>query len=96
VNLYGNLAFKVFDFEFSMVNNFNAALFDAEMLSVSHLEDEIQITETQRNLFLKKLSELFYDEDFLKTISKSTSNKNQVKSRIDILTNLVNSTLNAI
>ncbi|MDQ3048753.1 MAG: DUF262 domain-containing protein [Bacteroidota bacterium] len=96
VNLYGDLAFKVFDKEFNAVNNFNAALFDAEMLSLSHLNKEIKITEKQRHSFQKKLAELFYDDDFIKTISKSTSNKNQIKSRIKTLTELVNSSVNAV
>jgi len=96
VSLYGDLAFKVFDVEFNPVNNFNAALFDAEMLSISHLDPEIIITEKQRIVFLGKLAKLFYDEDFIKTISKSTSNKNQIKSRIEILTGLVNSFLDGI
>ena len=96
VNLYGNLAFKVFNKEFNPINNFNAALFDAELLAISHLKNEIIITEKERNTFLKKLSVLFYDENFIRTISKSTSNKNQIKLRIEILTELVNSTLNGL
>jgi hypothetical protein len=96
VSLYGDLAFKVFDVELNPVNNFNAALFDAEMLSISHLDHEIIIDGKQRVVFLDKLSKLFYDEDFIKTISKSTSNKNQIKSRIETLTKLVNNFVDAI
>lgn len=96
VNLYGDLAFKVFDKDFKPINNFNAALFDAEMLSLSHLKKEIKITEKQKATFLKNLADLFYDDEFIKTISKSTSNKNQIKSRIKILTELVNSSVNAV
>ena len=96
VSLYGDLAFKVFDKGFLPVNNFNAALFDAEMLSLSHLKNEITVTEKQKATYLKKLADLFYDDEFIKTISKSTSNKNQIKSRVKTLTDLVNTSVNAL
>jgi len=96
VILYGDFAFKVFDLELNPVNNFNAALFDAEMLSISNIDHEITITKKQRSEFLDSLSLLFYDVNFIKTISKSTSNKNQIKLRTEILTDLVNSFLNGI
>lgn len=88
-NIYGDLAFKVFDKEFKTINNFNAALFDAEMLSISKLDSVVSFNEEKRKSFLTQLAQLFYDDNFIKTISKSTSNKNQIISRIDSLSNLV-------
>lgn len=89
--LYGDLAFKIFDKNLKPINNFNAALFDAEMLSVSSLKKELSINSSGRNSFIKAVGTLFYDDEFLKTISVSTSDKNPINKRVSKMTDLVNS-----
>lgn len=89
VTLYGDLAFKVFDRDLSPINNFNAALFDAEMISISSIKGELKISTDDRAKFLKKVADAFYIEDFRRSISKSTSNKSQITSRIKKLKELV-------
>ncbi|HNV29505.1 MAG TPA: DUF262 domain-containing protein [Cyclobacteriaceae bacterium] len=89
LNLYGDLAFKIFDKNLKQVSNFNAALFDAEMLSLSSFKEPLKITNAVRTKFIKNLSNLFYNEEFLKTISQSTSDKNQINKRVSILSDLV-------
>ena len=87
-SLYGDLAFKVFDTDLNPLNNFNAALFDAELISISKLNFEIEITPSIQKAWLEKISKIFHDDEFLKTISKSTSNKNQIIDRIKYFDNL--------
>lgn len=87
--LYGDLSFKIFDKDLKPVNNFNAALFDAEMLSLSSIDKEITINAQTRQKFIKKLGELFYDDEFIKLISYSTSDKNPINKRVKILSDLV-------
>ena len=93
INLYGDLAFKIFDKNLKQVSNFNAALFDAEMLSLSSFETQINVSQTTKTKFIKNLSDLFYNEDFIKTISQSTSDKNQINKRVKILADLVKATV---
>ncbi len=89
-NLYGELAFKIFDTKLRPINKFNAALFDAEMLSLSQYDDVIDVSKATSNNFVKELSNLFAEnEDFIKTISLSTSDKNNITKRIKIISKLV-------
>lgn len=88
-DLYGDLAFKVFDEDLNPLNNFNAALFDAQLISISKSNFEIKVTPSIQKKWLQKVSKIFYDEEFLKTISKSTSNKNQIIDRIKYLEKLL-------
>ena len=87
--LFGDLAFKIFDGELKPINNFNAALFDAEMLSLSSINKVITATDIVKQRFIKELGELFYDDDFVKLISYSTSDKNPINKRVKILSDLV-------
>jgi len=87
--IYGDRAFKVFDKDLNTVSNFNAALFDAEMLSISSYVNELSITSSKRQHFIKELSNLFYEEEFIKTISVSTSDKSPINKRIKLLKDLV-------
>ena len=96
LNSFGNLALKVFDTDLEPVNNFNAALFDAEIIAISQINYDLSLNDKQRIDFLKQLSNLFYEDDFIRTISKSTSNKNQVKKRIDRMSDFVINYLNAL
>lgn len=86
--LFGDLAFKIFDRNLKPVNNFNAALFDAEMLAASSLSN-LKVTASQRSKLLKDLSSLFLDEDFLKTITLATSDKNPINKRVKVVSDLV-------
>ena len=82
--IYGNLAFKVFDANLRPTNNFNAALFDAEMLSISKLsEKDLQLTDKKIDSFFKKLSILFQSEEFSKSITRATSDENRLSYRVN-------------
>lgn len=89
--LYGEYAFKIIDEKLKPINKFNAALFDAEMLSLSSLKVPINLNKTDTTKFIKGLSGLFKDDEFLKTISLSTSDKNNITKRIKAVSNLVKS-----
>lgn len=91
--LYGDLAFKIFDKDLKPLNKFNAALFDAEMLSMSSYEEEIEVNATKRQRFIKKLGELFYNDEFIKLISYSTSDRNPINKRVKILSDLVRTSI---
>lgn len=84
--VYGDYAFKVFDKNRKILSSFNAALFDAQMLVISRnpLRAE-KFSAHQREVWLKKLSDLFGDDAFLKTISRATSDEKSVESRIATL-----------
>jgi hypothetical protein len=89
--IYGDLAFKIFDKDRKILSNFNAALFDAEMLSISKADSQItKPSEAKKQAFIKALSSLFIEDDFLKSINRATSDENQIKYRIERVGDLLN------
>jgi hypothetical protein len=89
--IYGDLAFKIFDKDRKILSPFNAALFDAEMLSISKANNRIaKLTEVKIQTFVKALSSLFLEDDFLKSINRATSDENQIKYRIERVGDLLN------
>jgi hypothetical protein len=90
-NLYGDLAFRIFDENFNPISKFNSALYDAEMLSVASHEAILGMALPARTKFFKELFSLFNNQDFLKTISLATSDKNPVQNRVKKLKELVKS-----
>jgi len=87
---YGELAFKVFDKENNPAKAFNAALFDAEMLSLSKLvTNDKPVVIAKKALFMRALGEKFYDERFMRSITRTTSNVGQVKYRVETMKALV-------
>jgi hypothetical protein len=90
--IFGDLAFKVFDPRNAnrVISQFNAAMFDAEMLAVSrtHL-DAARLTREQRKRILSEASELFYNEQFQKAITLATSDVAQIKTRVKLLQDVI-------
>ncbi|MBV9788967.1 MAG: DUF262 domain-containing protein [Chloroflexi bacterium] len=82
-NIYGRYAFKVFDERGNLLNNFNAALFDAEMLSVSRLTNEITFSEEEKSLFYKDLVKLFQEDSFSKAVTRATSDSSRILYRVN-------------
>lgn len=81
--VYGDYAFKVFDADRKVISSFNAALFDAEIIAVSRdLEKARSFTAAKRDVWLKKLPELFGDQEFSKSIGRATSDEKMVRGRI--------------
>jgi hypothetical protein len=92
--VFGDLAFKIFDRNLKPVNNFNAALFDAEMVALSlQFDTELNVSATTRKKIASGVAELFHQDDFLKSISIATSDKNPVNTRITEISNLVSKIL---
>ncbi|SDT60414.1 Protein of unknown function DUF262 [Mucilaginibacter mallensis] len=91
--LFGSLAFKIFDKQLKPVNNFNAALFDAEMLSVSSYSEALVVKPSVSKILIKNLGEKFDEEEFIKTLSVSTSDKNPINKRVSIVDELVKAVL---
>jgi hypothetical protein len=90
--LFGELAFKVFDRTDNdrIVSPFNAALFDAEMLSVSRAQSDVAaFSERKRKRILDRVAELFLDETFLKAINLATSDAAQIRKRIDMIGHII-------
>lgn len=90
--LFGDLAFAIFDPHAGgkIISSFNAALFDAEMVAVSRSglnAGDIRIP--NRAAFLASLGELFYVDDFQKTIARATSDEERVRSRIAFMQQLI-------
>ncbi len=90
--LFGDLAFAIFDTHANrkIISSFNAALFDAEMVAVSRSGlNAGDILDPQRQRFLASLGDLFYVEEFQKTISRATSDEDRVRSRIASIQHLI-------
>ncbi|WP_109488444.1 DUF262 domain-containing protein [Occallatibacter savannae] len=90
--LLGGAAFAIFDVHHNnrIVSSFNAALFDAEMVAVSRSGLTAQnIREPNRAAFHSDLGELFYDEEFQRTISRATSDEERVRTRITSMRQLI-------
>jgi hypothetical protein len=85
-SIYGDLAFKIFDSNRDPVNNFNAALFDAEMLSVSRSGiKDLEIDDSKRDHLYDDLYGLFIQEDFAKSITRATSDVVNITRRIEMI-----------
>lgn len=91
--VFGEMAFKVFDVKKGnqILSHFNAALFDAEMVGVSRLSaaDVAKIGPSERKRILAELGQLFYDDQFQRTITLATSDVAQIKTRVKIIHDLV-------
>ncbi len=90
--LYGDLAFAIYDVEANkqVVSAFNAALFDAEMVSVGRSKLSVaDVTVSKKDRFQSALGQLFYDEHFRNAIGRATSDVAQVKHRVHALEQLM-------
>ncbi|PYL07514.1 MAG: DUF262 domain-containing protein [Verrucomicrobia bacterium] len=87
-DLYAHFAFKIFTDRGEVLSEFNAALFDAEVMSTKSLDGAVINSKLQsriRSLFPK----LFHDETFQKAITRATSDEKQVKARVEKLQKLI-------
>lgn len=81
--LFGSLAFKVFAPDLSVKSEFNAALFDAEMVGLSRLIREGKLRSFRAGVANQILaSAIESDEPFRNSISRATSDESQVRLRI--------------
>lgn len=91
--IFGEMAFKVFDpkNDNRILSPFNAALFDAQMLGVSHLSAPIaqKANANARKRILAELGQLFYDDQFQRSITLATSDGTQIKTRVNTIQDLV-------
>lgn len=90
--VYGSLAFSIFNVRDGnqVISSFNAALFDAEMLSISRSRlKQSSITSIARKAFIQELGISFFDEEFRNAIGRATSDVNQIKRRVLVLDDLV-------
>ena len=82
-NVYGDMAFKVFDEDRNIQSSFNAALFDAQILAVSkNLARAVTFSAPRRKAWLDKLAAIFLEVDFQKSIGRATSDEKMIEFRI--------------
>ncbi|NQY07824.1 MAG: DUF262 domain-containing protein, partial [Flavobacteriaceae bacterium] len=89
--IFGNLAFKTFTGN-GVKPTFNAALFDAQMVSVNELdfnEKELNKLEKNNGKIMLGLSMLFNDDVFSKYIGQATTDKTAVVNRIRIFRDFI-------
>lgn len=89
--IFGELAFKTFN-EQGVKPKFNAALFDAQMVSIYELnfsEDDLKKLEKNRGVIIAELSLLFHEENFAKYIGQATTDKIAVINRIRIFRDFI-------
>jgi hypothetical protein len=91
-SLFGDLAFKVFDREHGnrVISQFNAALFDAEMLATSRAQIDLAgLSRQQKNDVLSGVAGLFQSEVFMRTITLATSDAAQIRNRVKMVEKII-------
>jgi hypothetical protein len=89
-NLFGDLAFKIFDEADVIESRFNSALYDAEMIAVAQLISEGKLKRISQKQARSGLVALMRSNDaFRKSISIATSDENQVKVRVAAMKDLL-------
>ncbi len=93
-NLFGKKAFRLLDAQNNPDNNFNAAIFDAQMVGFA-LAERIpeNITDNQRQEFLHGYHLLQNNRDYFRAISASTSDPPLVHARITMFKELIQRTI---
>lgn len=88
--LFGKLAFK--SFVVGRQNpKFNSALYDAQIISINELNlSDGQVAGIDKNALMRKVEALIISEDFLKSISQATTDRNAVLGRIRAFQGLLN------
>lgn len=82
--LFGEKAFRMLDEGLSAESNFNAAVFDAQMVGTILSEAEVPVlTERRRTAFLKSYRQLQESDGFKRAITASTSDEALVRYRIN-------------
>jgi hypothetical protein len=94
--LLGNRAFRLLDQDGNPDANFNAAVFDAQMVGFAHAGRSAKnITKQQRSDFLRAYQDLQRDKDYLRAISASTSDPPLVRTRIAMFRRIVEQSIPA-
>ena len=80
--LFGRFAFRSYNKDEHNLK-FNAALYDAQMISIHELNITIeQAKKVNKSKAKKMLDKLMFSEDFIKLISQATTDRNSVLNRI--------------
>jgi hypothetical protein len=82
--LFGDKAFRLLDGQLAAEGNFNAAVFDAQMVGTMLSNASVpQITDRRRRAFLTRYRELQESDGFKRAITASTSDEALVRFRIN-------------
>ena len=93
LELYGDFTFKTFD-ETKKRMKSNTALFDAQMISMTRLNPSMEELEAlDKDIVIDRLTELLGNEDFYKSLTKGTTDKNVVHKRINDYTSFLRNIL---
>jgi len=90
--IYGDLAFKVYDDDIKSKKVFNAALFDAQMVAFSRINNKArQILVSKRDEVIEATTKLLNDEKFRDSVIAHTSDEGFVKYRISRFIDMIKS-----
>lgn len=87
--LFGDLAFKIYSPTKVVESKFNSALYDAQMVAVAQLQAAGHRFTVTRNDAINRLSGLFSEEAFVRSISVATSDEQQVRFRVQKLISIL-------
>jgi hypothetical protein len=94
--IFGVTSFRLLDDDGEPENNFNSAVFDAQMVGFAQSERVgAQITATVRRRFIAAYRQLQANPEFNRAITASTSDPPLVRARITMFRELVNANLPA-
>ncbi len=94
--LFGGNSFRMLDDKGQPENNFNSAVFDAQMVGfATSTRVNTEITASHRKNFVAEYRKLQANPEFNRAITASTSDPPLVRTRITMFRNLVNQTIPA-
>ncbi len=82
--LLGDMSFTVFDDDFNVLSKFNSAVYDSQMVGVRILSEKGILAGLTRKQASEQMLSLFQDPEYVKMISKATSDEKNVKKRIGL------------
>lgn len=89
-DIFGDMAFKIYDENGVIDSKFNSALYDAQMVAVRQLMENDKLKRIDRKVASAGLVGLMRaSEQFRKAISIATSDENQLKIRVAAVTDLL-------
>ncbi|AIZ63167.1 hypothetical protein PK28_04715 [Hymenobacter sp. DG25B] len=92
--IYGDIAFKVYDADIKAKKTFNAALFDAQMVSFARLTNKERLAlVTKKEQVITATTKLLSDEKFISSVIAHTSDEGFVKYRINRFSDTIKSLL---
>lgn len=90
--IFGDMAFKIFDENGNIESKFNSALYDAQMLAVRQLSETGKLKKINSKASSAGLVALLRaNEQFRRSISISTSDENQLRVRVAAMVGLLSS-----